>query len=73
MLFSGAVGATPEGLNGIPAGVWIAMLVMGAVFGFCLNAAGISNRFGKNLLKGQSHQADPDRHGAFPIGCLPTG
>lgn len=51
LLFSIAAGLTPGNLNSIPAGVWIMMLVMGALFGFCLNAAGFSNRFGRTLLK----------------------
>jgi uncharacterized membrane protein YhaH (DUF805 family) len=51
VLFSIAIGATTEDLSGIPAWIWIMFLVIGGLFGFCLNAAGFSNRFGKTFLK----------------------
>ncbi len=56
MLFSIAVGAAPRNVNNVPARIWIILLIIGAIFGLCVNAIGFSSRLGKTLLKAHSRR-----------------
>ncbi|MDX8454361.1 ABZJ_00895 family protein [Mesorhizobium sp. VK9D] len=54
MLFSITVRTAPGSVNDVPARIWIILLIIGAIFGLCVNAIGFSSRFGKTLLKAHS-------------------
>ncbi|MER8395891.1 ABZJ_00895 family protein [Mesorhizobium sp. M1340] len=51
LLFSVLIGVAPTSLEDIPAGAWILVLAILALFGFCLNAIGFNKQLGKIFLK----------------------